>query len=145
MRCGELIRALEMMKTHVQRISPDAKLAEAADLMDLYQVSALPVASETGTLIGIITERDVVAALLRADSAITSESFAAWRSAGSALVKDAMTAPALSVAEDSDVRAAVLLMLERGLKRIPVVSNNMDIVGVLNRVDALQALFEGQL
>ncbi len=145
MQCGELIRALEMMKTHVQRVSPDTKLTEATDLMDLYQVSALPVVSETGTLIGILTERDIVAALFTAESALSAESFSVWRDVGQTLVQDAMTAPALYVMEDSDVRAAVLLLLERGLKRIPVVNANTVVIGVLNRVDALQALFEGQL
>ncbi|MCX6381498.1 MAG: CBS domain-containing protein [Armatimonadetes bacterium] len=145
MQCGELIRALEMMKTHVQRVSPDAQLTEAVDLMDLYQVSALPVVSETGTLMGILTERDIVEALLRVESAIKETSFTKWGKVSPTLVREAMSTPALFVEEGADVRSAALLMLERGLKRIPVVSSNMEIIGVLNRIDVLQALFEGRL
>ncbi len=145
MQCGELVRALEMMKTHVQRVSPDATLREAVDLMDLYQVSALPVVSEEGTLVGVVTERDVVDSLYTLEGTITPEAFTTWGRAGQRLVGEIMTSPPLFVTEEAEVRVATIQMLEHDLKRIPVVNGSMEVIGVLNRVDVLQALFEGQL
>jgi len=56
-----------------------------------------------------------------------------------------MTQPAVSVHENAEVRAAAKRMLARRLKRLPVVTDEGKVVGVLNRIDICQALFEGNL
>src|SRR5260221_12958353 len=49
----------ELMKTHVVKTTPDAPLAEAVDLMDIYQVNSLPVVDTEGRLVGILSEEDI--------------------------------------------------------------------------------------
>lgn len=144
---GLTMQALEIMKTHVVKTKPDATLSDAVDLMDLYQVTGLPVIDEAGRLCGMLTERDVVRALemdSRQPEALAhgkqrAPDAASWR------VRDYMTQPAVSVTEDTDVREAAELLLARGLKRLPVTTADGQVVGVLNRIDVCQALFEGLL
>ena len=124
-----------MMKTHVQKIGPEATLAQAVDLMDLYQTPALPVVDADNRLVGMITERDIAEIVLRVGS----------RGAISLTVEKVMSRPAVAVEEDTDVMEAARLMLEKRLKRVPVVTDAGEVVGMLNRVDVLQALFEGTL
>lgn len=40
-------------------IAPDATLQEAYDLMDIHHISGIPVTEDDGTLVGILTNRDV--------------------------------------------------------------------------------------
>jgi CBS domain-containing protein len=129
------MQVLEIMKTHVVKTTGEATLAEAADLLDLYQTTGLPVIDAEGFLHGMLTETDIV----RAARALTGH-----RAAG-ALVKAWMTAPAVSVHESADVTEAAHILLTKGLKRLPVVTDAGAVVGVLNRIDLLQAVFEGAL
>jgi CBS domain-containing protein len=145
MQCGELVFALEMMKTHLQKTTPEATLSAALDLMDLYQTSSLPVVNEAGELMGILTESDVMHALFRVNSQVEAESFSQWREVGQLRVKEAMTHPVIVVGEREPVSQAALLLLRHRLKRIPVLSAEGRILGMLNRVDILQAIFEGSV
>ena len=123
------------MKTHVQKIGPEATLAQAVDLMDLYQTPALPVVDAEDRLVGMITERDIAEIVLRVGS----------MGATSLTVEKIMSRPAIAVKEDMDVTDATRLMSEKRLKRLPVVTADGEVVGMLNRVDVLQALFEGSI
>lgn len=143
------MQALELMKTHVVKTTLEAALSEAVDLMDVYQVSGLPVVDSGGTLCGMITEHDILRALLpEGKEALQEVSTLITRiptSTGDARVSDWMTSPAVFVREDADVGEAALLLLRMGLKRLPVVSLDGQVVGTLNRIDVFQALFEGNL
>ena len=144
------MQALELMKTHVVKTTPDATLSEVVDLMDLYQVAGLPVVNGEGELCGMITERDVVQAMQAAkfadgDEASTTtqplcgmaaadiEQVLSAISSAIAIVQDFMTTPAIFVLEQADVREAAQIMLGHGLKRLPVVDERGRIVGILNR------------
>ena len=50
------------MKTHVVKTSPDASLAEAVDLMDIYQINSVPVVDVEGKLCGFLSEQDIALA-----------------------------------------------------------------------------------
>ncbi len=123
------------MKSHVVTTNGEATLAEAADLLDLYQIMGLPVVDATGVLLGMLTESDIVRAARE-----LSGGLAAHRR-----VQDWMTVPPVCVRESSDVREAALLLRTGRFKRLPVVSDAGKVVGVLNRIDLLQAVFEGTI
>jgi CBS domain-containing protein len=129
------MQVLEIMKTHVAKTTGEATLAEAADLLDLYQTTGLPVVDSTGGVQGMLTESDI----LRAAQTLSGAFPALQR------VRDWMTAPAICIDENETVAEAARLMLKRGLKRLPVLTEGGRIVGVLNRIDLLQAVFEGAI
>jgi CBS domain-containing protein len=158
--------ALELMKTHFVKTTPEATLSEATDLMDLYQVNGLPVVDNEGRLCGMLTERDVLRALLSTGAARslledadtgekaedgkpeTRNPISDTRTSGEAggyRVRDWMTQPAISVAETAEAGMAARLMLSRHLKRLPVITEEGKVIGVLNRIDICQAIFEGTL
>ena len=144
------MQARELMKTHVVKTMPQATLAEAVDLMDLYQVNSMPVIDADGRLCGIVAEQDIFAAarLLIMNAAADGpspgdEDLAS--STASIPVAKVMRRPVLSVSEDSDVREAARLFLVNDFTRLPVLSADGDVVGTINRVDILQGAFEGVL
>jgi CBS domain-containing protein len=103
----------------------DESLDVAADRMNWHQVGALPVL-EGQHLVGIITERDVTAAMAEgADAAVTP-------------VSDYMTAAPEVLQPDSELADATHLMLELGIRHLPVVRSG-HLVGVLSIRDLLDA------
>jgi len=144
------MQVLELMKTHVVKTTPDATLAEAVDLMDLYQAGALPVVDPDGRLCGMLSEGDVLRALrlqnlAGADAANLRAGISSAAEAAGFRVGDYMTQPALSVSENADIQEAAHLLLTRGIKRLPVIREDGQVVGVLTRLDVCEAIFEGNL
>ena len=104
---------------------PDDTLLDAAGQMNCYQIGALPVYEER-RLIGIVTERDLTAALAEgADPATTR-------------VADYMTEQPVTVAPNDDLEVAAQRMAEIGVRHLPVVEGNR-LVGVLSMRDLLLA------
>ncbi len=145
------MQAQELMRVHIVKARPEDSLRAAVDLMDLYQVTGLPVVDAAGQLIGMLTERDVMRALLPEEDAnlAAQEGFEALlarlRQAPVLRVEDAMSRPAVSIDERADVREAAALMLAHKLKRLPVTSGDGQVIGILSRIEVCQALLEGDV
>jgi CBS domain-containing protein len=104
----------------------EESLEVAADRMSWHQVGALPVL-EGQHLVGIITERDLTAALAEGvDPAVTP-------------VSDFMTPAPEVLQPDSELTEAAHLMLELGIRHLPVVRSGR-LVGVLSMRDVLDAV-----
>jgi CBS domain-containing protein len=103
----------------------DESLEVAADRMNWHQIGALPVL-EGQRLVGIITERDLTAALAEdADSAATP-------------VSDYMTPAPEILRPDSELTEAAHRMQELGIRHLPIVRRGQ-LVGVLSMRDVLDA------
>ena len=151
-----VMQALELMKTHVVKTTPDATLGEAVDLMDLYQVNGLPVVDAEGVLCGMLTEHDVLRAMMQQDTSDASGSSAlgiiraegtghpalASHPASDKPVREFMSTPAQSVLEHEDALAAAGQLLTANRKALPVVDQNRRVIGMLYRIDIFQAIFE---
>jgi CBS domain-containing protein len=103
----------------------DENLDVAADRMSWHQVGALPVL-EGQHLVGIITERDLTTALAEgANPAMIP-------------VSDYMTPAPEVLGPDSELADAAHVMLELGIRHLPVVRSGQ-VVGVLSMRDVLDA------
>lgn len=140
----------ELMKTHVVKTTPDAPLAEAVDLMDIYQVNSLPVVDSEGRLVGIVSEEDIWRAVHgpfpcpghTGSSDTARGSSPAVSAAAAAPVSGIMQRAVISVAEDADARDAIRTFFVNDYTRLPVTSADGSVAGTLNRIDILQAIFE---
>jgi CBS domain-containing protein len=144
------MQALELMKTHVVKTTPEDSLRNALDLMDLYQVDGLPVVDATGRLCGMLTEQDVWNVFLK-DIVLDTEAQSLIEHLnnlapiGNRSVREVMTTEVISISEKADVRNAAILLVRSGRKRLPVTNAEGQVVGTFNRVDVCQAIFEGIL
>ena len=93
--------------------------------MNWHQVGALPVL-EGQHLVGIITERDVTAAMAEGADPVAT------------LVSEYMTPAPEVLRPDSELADATHLMLELGIRHLPVVRSGR-LVGVLSIRDLLDA------
>src|SRR5277367_1470276 len=141
--------AADIMVREVVTIDPDESVARAAALMTANDVSALPVISADGRLVGIISEAD----LLRRKEIATATNRPSWvetitpaatvaaefvKSHGKR-VADLMSKDVISVGETASLNDIVALLERNRIKRVPVVRGDQ-LVGIVSRGNLIQAL-----
>jgi CBS domain-containing protein len=107
--------------------SPQANLAEVAELMWAHDCGALPVVFERHVL-GMITDRDVAIAL-------------GTRGVPAQCVEAAEVAstPVVFCRQDDDIHAALHLMAKAKVRRLPVLDENDELVGIIGMNDLILA------
>ena len=141
--------AADIMVRQVVTIGPDESVARAAALMTANDVSALPVISADGRLVGIISEAD----LLRREEIGTAISRPSWvetitpattlaadfvKSHGKR-VTDLMSKDVISVGEAASLNEIAAILERNRIKRVPVVRGD-ELVGIVSRGNLIQAL-----
>ena len=133
----------EVMTRHVRTVSVKTGFKEMVRLIEEARVSALPVVSEDGKVLGVVSEADL---LLKEEGPEVEEhplfqSRAQRRERLKAVGTAAggvMTAPAITAHPGMRVQQAARLMHTRGLKRLPVVDAHGCLVGIVSRSDLLR-------
>jgi len=139
----------DVMSREVVAVRPETSLAEASAAMMRHLVSGLPVLDETGRLVGILSEGD----LLRRPELGTCTRQGAWLKGfnrtealaaeyihtHSRRVGDVMTPNPTFVRPEMTLTKAIELMLAKRVKRLPVLSGEC-LVGIISRFDLLTAL-----
>ena len=115
-----------MPQKHVISLGPHASIREAACLMTRANCGSVLILDTPGTLLGIVTERDLMTRVLA--KALDPEK---------TLVSEVMTRNPHCVGPDRRVSDAVLIMIERGFRHLPIVSATGKIIGVFSVRDAL--------
>ena len=112
----------------------DMPLAEAADLMDFYRVTGLPVVERDGTLCGVISQTDLL-------HARTTESL--WTAWPGLAVRHLMTSPAVTVTSGTSIDDAAALMERLRIHRVVVTDPSGEVaVGILAVADLVRAMAE---
>lgn len=136
----------EAMTREVTSIQSDAGVQAAWKLMLTKAIKVLPVVDSTGKVAGILTDEDLLERAgiqQRLSVAINMNQAEIDREliglAGSALkVADVMTKPVITVLDHENLGAATYQMIKAGLKRLPVVDDSGQLVGILSRLDILR-------
>ena len=111
-----------------------SSIVEVAQLMRKYHVGDVIVVDRRGDLtvpLGIITDRDIVVELIAQQVALDAVT------AG-----DVMSYDLLSVKEAEGIWETLLLMCDRGIRRVPVVNDEGGLVGILALDDMIELLAE---
>lgn len=141
--------ASDVMTAKLVTASESTTIHEAARLMSEHDVSALPVVDESGRLIGIVSEAD----LLRRSEIGTEIARPWWQEAvmpGFTLakdylrahgqeVRDVMSTHVISAPPTATVGEIATLMERHRVKRIPIVEEGR-LIGVVSRSNLVQAL-----
>jgi CBS domain-containing protein len=112
----------------------DMPLHEAAELMDFYRVTGLPVLDWGGTLAGVISQTDLL-------HARTTESL--WGAWPGLAVRHVMTSPAVAVTSSTSIEAAAELMERLKIHRLVVTSpDGLATIGILSVADLVRSMAE---
>jgi CBS domain-containing protein len=143
------MKAEDVMTLGAATVRPDASTADAAELMLQYRISGLPVVTDKGNLVGMITERD----FLRRSETGTTQRRPRWSEllflpgvladdyvrSHSRTVADVMTREVITVSDGTPLDEVVALMERHNVKRLPVLRDGK-IVGIVSRANLLRAI-----
>lgn len=131
----------DVMTRTVVVASTQTPFKELVRMLREFRVSAVPVVGESGTIVGVVSEGDL---LLHEDPAVLTPRFLEGHErkverhkAAALLARDLMTSPPVTIGPEATTAEAAHLMHERHVKRLPVVDAGGTILGVISRVDLL--------
>jgi CBS domain-containing protein len=114
------------MTKDVVTSTPAATITEVAQLMKEEDIGPVLIVDneQSNTLVGIVTDRDIVLKII-----------AEGRDPKTTRVGDAMSKKLVTCRADDDVEVAMQSMAQFQLRRIPVVEDNMRLVGIIAQAD----------
>ena len=137
------MRVLDLMTTEVVTVTPGMSLKEAARTMTDLGVSGLPVLDDQGRIVGIITEADFLAREAgRAEPRrrrLLDALFSEPQVAEAENVEQAMTLDPVVIYPEASLTEAARVMVNHGVKRLPVVDAEGKLRGVISRADVVAA------
>lgn len=114
---------VERMTPNPIVVMPDTTVSEALRIMEDKHFRHLPVVDDQGTLIGIVSEKD----LLRADARIP--------------LRQIMTTDVITVTEYTPLEQAARIMSDRKISSLPVMRSSR-LVGILTETDLFKIFLE---
>lgn len=120
------MKVRDIMSGTIHACSPDTNLAEAAMMMWDGDCGVIPVVKEGNQAAGMITDRDICIAVATRN-----------RRAEEIRVGDVIGPQLFSCSPDDDVRIALRLLGERKVRRLPVVNEKRELVGILSFNDII--------
>ncbi|RAG83343.1 signal transduction protein [Streptacidiphilus pinicola] len=114
------MKAKEIMTSPVVTVTEDTPVPEVAALLRGRRISAVPVLDAAGAVVGLVSEYDLLA---RAGETAA----------------EVMTRAVISVTEDTDVEEVRHLLIERRIRRVPVLAAGA-LVGIVSRSDVVALL-----
>ena len=144
------MKVKNVMKSPVITIQQGANLREAVALMSTAGVSGLPVVDNDGVLAGLVTEHDIIKAMLPtyediipSDTGLLDANIMENRvyEARNKLVDEVMTRNVIAVDEDDTLLKAATTMILKKVKRLPVLCGRKPI-GIVSRIDVIETMLK---
>jgi CBS domain-containing protein len=144
------MQARDVMASPVITVGKNATVREVANILLEQRISAVPVIDNADKVIGIVTESD----LMHRAEAGTERAYSWWLhfltddatmaadyvKSHTAKVQDVMTSDVVTAAPETPLHEIAILLEERRIKRIPIVSKDGNLVGIVSRANLIQAV-----
>ena len=143
--------AAEIMQPNVVTVNENAAIEELTRLLTRKKISGVPVLNDSGRLVGMVSEADLVS--LDADihfphyiellgNIIYLESIKKYEErltkAAAVLVKDIMTTDVITAQKDTSMSEIATLMTDKQVNRVPVMDGDR-LIGIIARADIVRA------
>ena len=150
------MKAREIMNSAVVAVGPDTPINDIARTLREHAISAVPVVDHAGSPVGMVSEGDLIGrdevdrearldwwlTLLAEGEALNPE-FLASIHPPERRARDVMTAPVVTIGEETEIEEVARLLTAHRIKRVPVLRDGR-IVGIVSRADLVKALAEGE-
>jgi len=146
------MKAHDIMSKPVVSVHPDTPLRKIARLLLDKGISAVPVVDDNGAPIGMVSESDLIRPEQAAREAWRQswlEIFAegeplapellAWLQSQNNSARAVMSAPVITVSEDTELTEIARVLVTHRIKRVPVVRDGR-VAGIVARDDLLRTL-----
>lgn len=117
------MKVFDIMSDHIVTVGLREPVSAAARLLKQYNIGAVPVCDDRGSLRGMITDRDIAVRCV-----------ANGLSASETKTGDIMTRGVITVNDNAHIGEAARLMADAQVRRLPVCHNGL-LVGMLSLAD----------
>ena len=124
-----MLKASDIMIKNIVSVKKDTPIFEAVKLLVEHNISGLPVVEDDMTLVGILSEKDVV------------DLFYESEKADKKTVNDYMTEPAVNFDENSALVNICDFLIKNIFRRVPVTSNDK-LIGIISIKDVLNSVLQ---
>ena len=124
-----MLKAKDIMTKEVISVKKDAPIFEAVELLAKNNITGIPVVEDDMTLLGIITEKDVL------------RLFYVSKDAENKTVSDFMTQPAVHFDENESLLDVCDCLIHNFFRRVPVTSKGQ-VVGIISRQDFIKYILQ---
>lgn len=147
----------DVMRRDTHTAAPETSVEEVIRVIDTNDIQRVAVVDRTGRLLGLISDRDLLAAFsdYRAglwDYLVSKAPTGSGRKRKEFMERlqaqtaaEIMKTELITVREDTPIQEAIKLMTEKGLKRLPVVDPDGLFKGMISRDSLLRTGFAHQL
>jgi len=125
-----MLKIKDVMTKDVVSVKKDTPIYEAMEIMRKKDITGMPVIEDDMTLVGVITEKDVL------------RLFYAEEDEKNQTVGFFMTRPAVSYRKSENLRSVCDFMMINYFRRVPVVSKKRKLVGIISRPDIIDYILE---
>ncbi|MCG9875612.1 MAG: CBS domain-containing protein [Leptospiraceae bacterium] len=117
----------EIMSSPVFTLSMDETLSSVKATFAKKKFRHIPIVNSEDTLLGIISERDILRALAEDISSDTN-------------IKELMNMRVLTTISDATIRESAKVMINERIGCLPVLSSNQKLIGIITRSDILRLI-----
>ncbi|MEP5567817.1 MAG: CBS domain-containing protein [Halioglobus sp.] len=126
-----MLSVAEIMTAQPHTLSPDDSLAQARTMMSEHHIRHIPVVNSDGVLVGVVSQRDVLAA---ADSSVLADKAAHEKEERYVALSSVMTSPVQTVDENASLRGTALHLMQNRLGCLPVIRDDT-LIGIITDSD----------
>jgi CBS domain-containing protein len=150
-----MLKVKDIMTKKLITVSPDTEIVQATKLLLENRINGIPVTDETGQLVGILCQSDLIAQQKKLpipsfftflDGLITLTSMKQIekqvQKIAAITVAQAMTPNPVTVQPETDIETVAALMVDKNFHTIPVVDEGK-LVGIVGKEDILKTLVPG--
>lgn len=134
---------LSNIMTHeVITVGADVRLEPVWELLRRHHIRGIPVVDKERRVIGMISIADFLKQVnWRMCETLIQRLKLLLKRQSKVLVREVMSAPAITASADTPLTKVFLLFAEHGINHLPVVDGDSRLVGIVTRLDLLAALY----
>ena len=123
-----MLKAKDIMTEDVFAVKKDTQIYEAIELLREKHITGVPVVEDDMTLVGILSEKDVISLL-----------YYAHGDEGEKVVADFMTQPPVHFDKDENLLNICDCLIVHSFRRVPVTSKGK-LIGLISRADIIDCI-----
>ena len=132
MKHAPILSARDIMARHLVTLRPEMSIMDAIEVMLRKRISGAPVVDDDDGILGMLSEHDLLRVL--ASGEYSAEAYEEQNQVGVWMSKDPET-----IDPSVDIYRLAHLLLERGIRRLPVIEGGK-VVGQVSRRDVLRGI-----
>ena len=140
----------DIMERDLTSLAEDTTLLEAISLMGIHSVSGLPVVNTAGRVVGFLSEKDVLNAVIPGYLGYMDENFrmpdiekirGMVKRVGHDPTQNYMTKSCIAFNEFDTISNAMMMLFRKNIRRAPVVRDGM-LIGMVDREEILRGFVQ---